>query len=121
MSFETGCCGYHFKENEPNLVGLITLSMPMIIIGNLLLFILIPLSKIIKPLKKICELIKLIVRINLRLIHMTPIVPKIRCKVAGYLLPHFARISGVAYKNFNFLLLLFLWAVFLLPICLLLS
>lgn len=121
MAFDTGCCGYHFKENEPNLTGLITLSMPMIVCGSLILAILIPASAVIKPLKKTSKMIRLIVCINFRLIHATQIFPKIRCKVAGILLPYFARISGIVYKNFNFLCLLLLWITFLLPVYWLLS
>lgn len=121
MAFETGCCGYHFRENEPNLFGLTTLSVPLIVLNILALVIIYPLSLIAPALRHLRQTLALIVRINARLIHQASLFPNARCRIAGYALPYSPPVSGAIYRNFNLITLLLLWTAALLLIAIFLS
>ena len=118
MVGETGCCGYNFKEKAPNFFGLVTFSIPMIIMGCVFVMIILPVSLIYRPLNKISRQLYIIIKANLYLIHTAQFYPKTRCKLAGRIFCLFPRFSGMIYKNFNFAVMILLWVGVIFPIVL---
>jgi len=116
MVGDTGCCGYNFKEKGPNFFGLVTFSIPVIISGCAMLVFLFPLGLIYRGLHKLKEQVLIIIKANLYLIHTRPFYPKIRCKLAGKIFPQFPKFSGIIYRNFNFAVMILLWAGVIFPI-----
>jgi len=111
MVGDTGCCGYHYREKSPNLFGLLTLSMPMIILGCVVFLILFAISSMMPGLKRTNKKILIIIKANLHLIHGASFYPRLRCSLAGGMFSHSPRISGAVYRNFNLSLLVLLWII----------
>ncbi|MFH2203257.1 MAG: hypothetical protein ABIJ96_09105 [Elusimicrobiota bacterium] len=112
--FETGCCGADFRSERVTFTGLWTLSVPLI-------YLTAPASAL-GPLLgrgRTRRFIDILLRANMDLIRRATLIPGLRCALAGALYPLSPRLSGFAYKHFNFTLLSLLWAVVLAVIFLL--
>ncbi|KKU13893.1 MAG: hypothetical protein UX17_C0006G0007 [Parcubacteria group bacterium GW2011_GWC2_45_7] len=109
MTQDTGCCGAHFRKDIATFFGLMTFSMPVIVLCGIALPILFVMGKIHPPARKIQKQIFAILKANLRLIYAVPLHPKARCISAGRMFPYSSRFSGAVYRCFNFGILILAW------------
>lgn len=113
MFGDSGCCGFQLKKGEPTLLGAVTLSFPIIILGSILTVILTPFCMMSRNISKIRKQILLILQANVRLINNVSLCSKLRCMLAGKIFRHSPKLSGIIYKNFNSVILI---TIFLLGI-----
>lgn len=118
MIGETGCCGYSMEDKGPNLFGLLTLAVPMLLLAVVVLPFLYIIGLVIPAVKRISHLVLVIIRANLSLIHKKQFLPLYRCRLAGKLFTVSPQFSGIIYKNFNLTILLMIWISVFFPIVL---
>lgn len=106
---DTGCCGSNFRENSASILGLMTLSLPVIILSLLLISILSVVGVLSSNIRRLKFKISVILKANLNLIHLAPLTSKARCVFAGKIFSSSPRFSGIIYRYFNIALLLLLW------------
>lgn len=106
---DTGCCGAHFRKDAATFLGLMTFSMPLIVLCGIVFPIFFVLGKIWAPAQKIQKQIIAILKANLRLIHAVPLHPKARCISAGRIFSCSSRFSGAVYRCFNIGILVLAW------------
>lgn len=107
---DTGCCGSNFRENSASILGLMTLSLPAIILSLFLIPIL-SLGGILNSNAKRLKLkVFVILKANLNLIHSAPLIAKTRCILAGKAFSYSPKFSGIIYRYFNLSLLILLWS-----------
>lgn len=116
MIGETGCCGFSMEEKGPNLFGLLTLAVPMLLAAVVAWPFLYIISGIAPATKRIKHLAQVIIRANLNLIHKKQFLPLYRCKLAGTMFGVSPQFSGIIYKNFNLTILLMIWIGIFFPI-----
>lgn len=116
MIGDTGCCGFSGMSKGPNLIGLLTLSVPMLVMGFMAYPLLLMLGLALPAARRVRDQVKVIIRANFNLIHRKPFFPVWRCKLAGTLFRVSPRISGWMYRSFNLTAFLLIWLVLLLPV-----
>jgi len=118
MIGETGCCGYSMEDKGPNLFGLLTLAVPMLLLAVVALPFLYTIGLVVPAVKRTNHLLLVIIRANLSLIHKKQFLPLYRCRLAGKLFTVSPQFSGIIYKNFNLTILLMIWISVFFPIVL---
>lgn len=118
MIGDTGCCGFNTHEKGPTVVGILTLSLPMLILCVAVYPFLFILGAIVSPVRRWREQVGVIIRANLRLIHQTKFVPLYRCRIAGGLFKFSPRASGWVYRHFNLTVFSVMWIGCLVPLVL---
>ena len=113
MIGNTGCCGSGFRKEGVTLWGLATLSLPLALFSACILPLFFLLGLVNSRMRRLKEMLLIIIRANLALIHSTPLSPKARCVVSGKIFSISPKISGAIYRSFNFSLLFFLWVSFI--------
>lgn len=116
MIGETGCCGYSMEDKGPNLFGLLTLSVPMLIVATMTWPIFYGLSLVVPKARRIRDFIQVVIRANLNLIHKKPFIPLYRCKIAGRFFSVSPKLSGMIYRNFNLTIFLMIWISVIFPV-----
>ena len=115
---DTGCCGFHFQEKGPNVFGLMTLSVPLLLLGGIVF----PASALITALTgrfaKVRDAAVVIIKANVRLINKTPLLPKLRCSLSARFFPVSPRMAGLVYKSFNVVLLFAAWGIIIISVIL---
>ncbi len=106
---DTGCCGSNFSENSASMLGLMTLSFP-VIVSSLFLIPILAIAGIFNlTIKRLKLKVLVVLKANLNLIHLAPLMPKARCIFAGKLFSFSPKLSGISYRCFNLALLSLLW------------
>ncbi len=114
MTRDTGCCGAHFRKDVATFLGLMTFSMPLIVLCGMAVPIFFVMGKIHPPVQKIQKQILAILKANLRLIYAVPLHPKARCISAGRIFSCSPRFSGAVYRCFNIGILILAWLAIIL-------
>ena len=108
---DTGCCGFHFQDKGPNLFGLLTLSVPLMLLSGVVFSLAFLVNAVTGRLAKTRDFFRLIAGANVRLINKTPLYPKLRCWISSRIFPVSPRLAGLVYKSFNSALLLAVWVM----------
>ncbi len=116
MIGDTGCCGFNTHEKGPTVVGVLTLSLPMLIVCVLVYPVLWLVGVLVSPVRRLCEQVGVIIRANTRLIHQTKFIPLYRCRLAGGLFKLSPRVSGWVYRHFNLTVFSVMWIALMIPI-----
>ena len=103
---ELECCGAEFEKSHISLIGLLTLSFPLLSICLALKVILAPVY-IFRNIK----LLDSFIRANFKLISQKSILLRYKCQFASFLFKISPRASGLFFKYFNFSILFFIWIV----------
>lgn len=109
MTRDTGCCGAHFRKDVATFLGLMTFSMPVIVLCGITLPMFFVMGKIHPSVQRIQKQTLAILKANLRLIYTVPLHPRARCISAGRIFPYSSRFSGVVYRCFNIGILVLAW------------
>ena len=109
MAGETGCCGFHFQEKGPNMLGLMTLSYPLMLAGALTVPGFMVLSRINPAFKRMEKIVLVIIKANAQLIRSAAIYPKVRCSISAKIYAWSPKLSGAFYRHYNALVLSLLW------------
>ena len=104
------CCGSNFETNDISTLGLLTLSVPMIVIGTALNSILYIFSYS-SYVKKIRSSVTIIISANIKLIEKKDINPRLRCNFSNVTSTISVTVSRFLYRHFNFILLSLPWIV----------
>ncbi len=107
---DTGCCGAHFRKDVATFLGLMTFSIPAIILCAIALPIFWVMGGLYPSIQKIKGQILVILRANLRLIYAVPLYPRARCDWAGKVFSCSSMLSGAVYRLFNAAILICAWA-----------
>lgn len=118
MIGDTGCCGFNGQDQGPNLVGILTFSMPMMVLGVLMYPVVFILGVFHRRMRQIKSQLGVIIRANLRLIHKKKFFPMFRCTVAGKLFKLSPWLSGIVYRSFNLTIFVMIWMCALVPVVL---
>ncbi len=116
MIGDTGCCGFSGMNKGPNLFGLLTLSVPMLLTGLAVYPVLFVSGTIIPAAARWRDQVRVIVRANFNLIHRKTFFPLFRCKIAGTVFRFSPRLSGLLYRSFNLAAFLLIWLCVVLPV-----
>ncbi|ATH09269.1 hypothetical protein BIY24_15355 [Halobacteriovorax marinus] len=108
---ELECCGAEFEKSHISLLGLLTLSFPLVILLTVLKIILFP----IILMKKI-SIIDSLINVNHKLIRQKNILSRYKCNLASAVFKVSPRLSGLIFKYFNFSILVFIWTLIILVI-----
>lgn len=108
---DNGCCGAEFNKSHISLLGLLTLSVPLIYISFFILILIYPFTYIFK-IKT--NLLKILIESNLVLIRQKNIFSKFKCSIASKLMIFSPRIAGLVFKFFNFYFLSILLIIIIL-------
>ncbi len=111
MLTDTGCCGFNLSQEKTTLLGLMTLSMPLVVIGCIILPLFILSGRLSAGLNKIKKVITVLIKANFYLIYKAALLPKTRCSLAGKFFSYSPRVSGAIYRYFNIAVLTVLWIV----------
>ena len=109
LKHETGCCGTNFETNHVSFLGLLTFSIPLLILTLPLL----TLSSIFNQKSHLRNILKTLFQSNLKLIETKKIFSPLKCKLAGQILRFSPKISGYVFRYFNLTILFFCWILFL--------
>lgn len=115
MIGDTGCCGFAGVNKGPNLFGLLTLSVPMLVVSFLIYPVLWISGAIVPTIRKWRQQVAIIIRANYNLIHQKTFFPLFRCKIAGSMFRFSPRLSGLIYRTFNLTAFILIWLCVLLP------
>ncbi len=107
--FETGCCGADFNTDRTTFLGLLTLAVPLLVVSSVVLLLLLPVYVFGLRGRKLVSRLAVIPKAILTLTQGNPLVPRLRCKLAGELFSVSPRFSGFVYRYFNLAFLLFIW------------
>ncbi|MGE0268516.1 MAG: hypothetical protein AB7S78_08695 [Candidatus Omnitrophota bacterium] len=118
MIGETGCCGYSMEDKGPNLFGLLTLSVPMLVASAVVLPFFYLFSFVVPTARRTKNFLMVVIRANLNLIHKKPFIPLYRCKIAGRFFSVSPKFSGMIYRNFNLTIFLMIWISVIFPVIL---
>ena len=116
MIGDTGCCGFTQGQKGPNLFGLLTLSVPMLVVGLMVYPVLWLTGAVAPPAARWRDQAKVIIRANFNLIHQKAFFPLFRSKMAGSVFRVSPRLSGLLYRSFNLTAFVLIWLVVLLPL-----
>lgn len=104
--FETGCCGADFRYERVSLTGLLTFSVPVVLIAAPAAL----LAAVLPAGSRPRRFARVMLNANLELIHQAALAPSLRCALAGLLYGISPRLSGAAYRSFNLFILFLPWA-----------
>ena len=116
MIGDTGCCGFSGMSKGPNVFGLMTLSVPMLVAVAAVYPIILLLATVIPGMRTLRHQMRIIIRANYNLIHQKAFFPLFRCKVAGSVFGVSPRLSGFLYRSFNLTIFLLIWICILMPV-----
>jgi hypothetical protein len=102
------CCGSNFETNSVSFVGLLTLSMPMILLSILMLPIILFIS-LLPPFTKLKNQILIIIKANSSLIEKQTFFQNSRCNITAFLSKISITLSNKTYYYFNHIVLLTIW------------
>lgn len=108
LKHETGCCGTNLETNHVSFLGLLTFSIPLLILTLPLL----TLSSLFNQKSHLYNIIKTLFQSNLKLIETKKILSPTKCKLAGKSMHLSPRLSGYIFKYFNLAILFFCWLLF---------
>tara|TARA_Y100000031_G_C8129855_1_gene342357 strand:- start:253 stop:630 length:378 start_codon:yes stop_codon:yes gene_type:complete len=111
MFGETGCCGADFNTERTTVFGLMTLSVPLLALGCLALILVAPGCLVSAGVRRLAGRIIVINSANWKLIQSSPLIPRLRCSLAGIFFGFSPRFSGFIYRWFNLAVLMSLWSV----------
>ncbi len=114
MPRDNGCCGASFGEHEVTAIGLMTLSMPLLIIFLPLLIFLKCISFVAPAVGRWERWTRTVIKANVHLIRTASFFSKERCYISGKLFPFSSSISGFTYRYFNFFILMLFYALVIL-------
>lgn len=109
MIGDTGCCGAHFKEDTNTILGLATFSLPIVLLCSILIPGLTLIGGLSPRIKKIREVVVIVITANLDLIRRAPLAPRLRCAAASKIFSFSPELSGIIYRCFNISTLILLW------------
>ena len=116
MIGDTGCCGFSGIQKGPNLFGLLTLSVPMLVVCLAVYPLMFVLGAFNPAAARRRDQVRIIIRANFNLIHQKTFFPLFRCKMAGTVFRFSPRLSGWLYRSFNLAAFLLIWLCVLLPV-----
>jgi hypothetical protein len=102
------CCGSNFENSNITLVGLFTLSAPLVIMVSTISLLLFPFN-FLSIIKRLRVNLNIIARANLKLIDQYNLLPALRCSVAAFISKLSPSFSQVTYNSFNMTLLTIVW------------
>lgn len=102
------CCGSNFENTNITVLGLLTLSTPLIIFTFLIYFCLFPLG-FLSIFRTLRNNLKIIGKANLKLVGDFNLLPALRCSVAAFLVKFSPRFSRFSYNSFNLFILASVW------------
>jgi hypothetical protein len=113
MNHGINCCGFNRDLNKITFLGILTLSLPLSILGSLVFLTLIIPANFIPSARKINERLRLILKADFYLINTTLNINS-RCAISGITFSRSPRLSGLIYKYFNIVILILIWFVIIL-------
>lgn len=108
---ELECCGAEFEKKHISLIGLLSLSLPLLLICLVLKILLLPLSFFLEM-----RIVNLLITANFKLIKQKNILSRYKCQLASSLFIISPRFSGFIFKYFNLSVLLLIWILFIMTI-----
>ncbi|MBT3583802.1 MAG: hypothetical protein HN509_02755 [Halobacteriovoraceae bacterium] len=103
MDRTTECCGANLKTERISILGMLTLSLPLLAISLLLMPLSWPLQFL--GLKKLHQVNTIILRANMDLIQSSSILPNLKCNLSGRFYRISPWLSGFNFRYFNLIIL----------------
>ena len=95
------CCGAGFENENISLLGVVTFSFPLVLIGFVFLPFYLLLQFIFPGFSKWTQAVRIIFQANLKLIEKAELAPRWKCELSSRLIPQFPRAAGLVFRYFN--------------------
>ena len=102
------CCGSSFKTDKIPMIGLLTFSLPSILIGYAFLVLMFPFCFLLS-IQKLRNKIQIINNANLKLIEKQSFFSMTKCNLVAFFSKHSSLASSFLFKYFNILILFIIW------------
>lgn len=106
---ELECCGAEFEKDHISFIGLLTLSLPLLVICSIIKVLFLIIFKKNRS-------IELLINANFKLIKQKNILTRSKCQLSSFVFKLSPRLSGLIFKYFNLTFLLIIWLIAILSI-----